>query len=590
MKKIIILVIFVLINISGTFSQIPYNQEEIFRAMRDEIKRSMIDLKLESLAKPYYVAYTLRLRHSQRVSSVLGSLVDSSSNYFAVLNVELRIGDYKIDNTNFFDVGLGFFGSSDDEEGFKNRNIPFEVSYQNLRRELWLATDAAYKQNSEIYSKKLSAMQNRIRKDTIPDFIKVEPKTSSDIKEIKQIDLSLYSNMCDKISSVFKNYPQIFSSSAGFENLPETIFYANSEGMEYVKTEFYSGVEIVAFTQSKDGMPLANFFTASAKTPVALPSADSLVNAAKLLADNLAKVCVSESLTEPYSGPVLFEGQASGELIAQIFAPNLITQRQPMTEGGFGNEARNFAFQNKIGGRVLPEFMSVYSKPNMEKFDKTQLLGFYKIDDDGLTPQNIDIVKSGYLKNLLSERVPTRRVKASNGSKRGGAAMYSNMIFESEAKFAKPQQELVDRMMKLCKDRELPYGLVVTKIMNQNIMYTTLYRVSNGVFQIPRGDGKLAIAEGYKIYSNGKIELFRGGEINNFSIQNFKDIILTGNKQYVYNFLAPSVVSTFLSNGDQYIGSSIISPELLFEDAEIKSIEDSFPKPPLIENPLTFKK
>jgi len=258
-----------------------------------------------------------------------------------------------------------------------------------------------------------------------------------------------------------------------------------------------------------------------------------------------------------------------------------------MSEGGIQSDSRGALFQNKIGGRVLPEFISLKAIPTIKQFGATPLLGYFEIDDDGLKTADVDIVNKGYLKNLLSERIPTRRVKQSNAHKRGGAAMYSTLQLISDKSKSADDKKLIAKMMKLCKDRELPYGIIVTKILNQNIMFTTLYRTSNGLLQIPRGDGKLAVAEGYKIYPDGKMELIRGAEILNLSPSNFKDIIQTGKSNYALNLLAPSVVSSFISGGDQYVGASIITPDLLFEDAEVKSIEGSFPKPPTLENPIT---
>lgn len=589
MKKLIIAILF--ISFSSIFAQgFLYNKDEIFRAMKDEIDRSMNDLQLESLQKPYYIAYTLKLRKSSNIKSILGSVNDSSSFTFASISVDLRVGDYKLDNTNFFDVGLGFFGSTDDEEVFKNRRIPYELSYNSIRRELWLATDAAYKQNSEIYSKKLSVMQNRVIKDTTQDFLREEPQTNYNINEIPNFDMNKYSGIVNSLSAIFKDYPQIYNSSVSIEYLPEITFYLNSEGMQYINTDYYTGLESACFTQNKDGMPLGNFYSTYCIKPDELQSIDSLKNAITNSAKILVESSLSEPIDDPYSGPVIFAGQAATELIAQVFAPQIVAIRPTMSEGGVSTDSRNTLFQNKIGARVLPEFLSLKAIPSLKAYQNTPLLGHFVIDDDGLKPKDLDIVKNGYLKNLLSDRVPTRRVKQSNAHKRGGAPMYSTLQLISNKPKALEQKVLIQKMMKLVKDRELPYGIIITKIINQNIMYTTLYRTSNGLFQIPRGDGKLAVAEAYKIYPNGKKELIRGAEINNLSVALFKDILFTSNNNYALNLLAPSIISSYITGGDSYVGASIIAPDLLFEDIEVKSIDGSFQKPPMLSSPLTISK
>ena len=368
MKKLILFLLFIL-NYNLFSQQLQYNKDEILKAMRDEINRSLKDLRIEGLEKPYYIAYTVKLRNAVNIRATNGSIVDSNTSKFATLTVDLRVGNYQLDNSNFFDVGLGFFGSTDDEENFKGRVIPYELTYNSLRKELWLATDAAYKQNSEIYSKKLSVMQSRIQKDTIPDFVEVEPQKNYLTHNIPKFNYNKFINLSKTLSSIFNNYPEISSSSVVVEYLPEVTFYVNSEGMEYIKTDYYTGIEAAVFAQAIDGMPIGDSYAIFSKDPDEFPSIDSLSKTFHKLASTFVSVLNAKTLDEPYSGPVLFTEQAAAELIAQVFAPQLVAMRTPMTEGGFQTDSRGGVFQNKIGGRVLPEFLSLKAIPTAKKYD-----------------------------------------------------------------------------------------------------------------------------------------------------------------------------------------------------------------------------
>lgn len=559
---------------------------QILEALRDELKRSMNKLRLESVREPYFIEYTLRIRDVYNVKSEYGLLSESNYIRYAILNVGVRVGSYQFDNTNFFDVGLSFFGSSDDEENFRNRQIPVELDYTTLRRELWLATDAAYKQAAELYSKKEAILKNLMRRDTIPDFIEVAPTKNVSYIDIPKFEKVKFENLSRKLSGIFREYPSIINSTVGIEYLPEKSFYVNSEGTEYVRNDIYAGLEVVAFAQAPDGMPLANFYSSLAKSPYDFPKEDSLVkavrNTAKVL-DNLTKI---PPLDDSYSGPVLFSGQAAGELIAQVFAPNFVTQRAPLAEGGTAFNDRYGAFQNKIGGRVLPEFLSVNADPTIEKIHDVPLIGSFDFDGDGIKSQKVNLVDKGYLKNLLSERIPTRRVKQSNGHKRGSSAMISNLVFKSEEAHKVSTDSLINRMMELCKARELPYGIVVTRLLNQNILFTGLFRIAYGVYQPSMSQNSITIVEAYKVYPDGKRELLRGGDLAGATVQSFKDILLVGKDYYVHNYLAPAVISPFISGGDQYLGVSIVSGDLLFEDIEIRSSDRDYRKPPIIKSPF----
>jgi len=562
---------------------------EIIRAMKDEIKRSMNELKIESLEKPYYIEYKLVLNNPTVINSTLGSLSDITNRPYSRLNVQVRVGDYSFDNTNYFDIGLGFFGSSDDEEKYKNRSIGQEFDYYSLRRNLWLATDAAYKQSAELFAKKISALKNRARKDTTHDYLKMEPVKSFRKEEFPNFDKKYFTELANSLSSLFLDYEDIYSSEVLFENVNKTTYYVNSEGVEYIKSYYYTSMEIVAATQADDGMPLSNYDTEFARNPKEFPSKSELIKKAKNVAYILSETKKSKPLDDSYSGPVIFTESAASELFAQNFAPNLVTQRKAISDGGFVGDESGKAFQSKIGGRVLPEFLSLEANPLLSSYKNKDLVGHYLIDDNGIKSQKVSLVENGYLKNLLSSRIPTKRVRKSNGHKRGGAPMVSSLFMTSNEEKSLDYETMKEKMIELCKNRELPYGIIVKKIMNRNVLYTTLYRQTMGQTNIPRGAGKFVPTQMYKIYPDGREELTRGANGNGFTVRSFKDIIFVGDKPFVYNYLAPAVVSPFVSGGDQYIPSSVIIPDLLFEDGEIKLLDDDFKKPPYLPNPLVKK-
>lgn len=586
MKYLVYLMIF-----SACFARLnafkAEKNDKILSAMRDELKRSMNELQLESVKKPYYIEYSLTLTNPCEISSTMGSLKNSDCASRARINVGVRVGDYKFDNSNFFDFGLSLFGSNDDEENFSNRSISPEPDYENIRRELWLATDAAYKRAVEIYSKKEASLKNKLRNDTTWDFLPEKPNKTYDIEPTPKFNQKNFEGLANQISSIFLNYPGIYTSDVSIEFQPEITYYVNSEGMEYVRTDCFTGLEVVAFTQSDDGMPLGDYFSSYRKDPANFPASDSLIKATIALCDKLIALKNAPKLEETYSGPVLFTGQAAAELFAQNFAPNLVTQRQQLSETNFRTGDRFSSFQNKIGGRVLPEFLSIVDDPYKTAFGGTQLVGAYKLDDDGLSAEKVDLVDKGYLKALVSGRVPTRRIRSSNGHARNGAPMFSVLTMSTDKTNTLDQMKA--KMLELVKNRELPYGIVVTKVMNQNVLLTSLYRTSMGKVRFARGDGMLNIIEAWKVYPNGKMELIRGCDGAGIAAASFKDIIESSKPYYALNYLASSVVPSFVSGGSPYVACSVITGDLLFEDMEIRSVDEDLPKLPIATNPLTIK-
>jgi hypothetical protein len=527
------------------------------------------------------------MRNSESAKASLGGIINTRKGMSAVLTVGIRVGNPKFDNTNFFDVSLGFFGSGDDEESFRNRRIPIELDYASLRRELWLATDACYKQSSELHAKKEAAIKNRLRTDTTHDFIPQGPSIFQDAEEFAPFDLEKVQLLVKELSSSFLNHPTIASSTVSIENLPETILYVNTEGREFIKTKHMTGIEIIASGQCLDGMPIAETYTAYARSFSELPGKDSLSKSTASLIQSFEQAYASAKLEEAYSGPIMVEGQAANEIFAQIFAPQCIVQRPPLTDRGVQDNDRYTAFQNKIGGRVLPEYLSVTDNPGLQKHDGTSLVGHYAIDDEGTPAQSVNLVEKGYLKTLLSGRTPTKRIRASNGHSRGGAPIYGIMqLTSTDKKKEVDSKAMKAKMMSLCKARELPYGIIIRKALNQNILYTVLYEQTSGEFPFAQGDSKLTVLEAYKVFADGREERVRGGELAGLGPASFKDILLVGKKSRAYNLLASSVVSSFLTGGSQFVSASLIIPDLLFEDIEFRPLESDFPKPPLIASPM----
>ena len=64
----------------------------------------------------------------------------------------MRVGSYQLDNTNFF--SFNFNQSAMVQEFNGTAELPLDDDYKELRRQIWLVTDATYKSAVEDLSKK----------------------------------------------------------------------------------------------------------------------------------------------------------------------------------------------------------------------------------------------------------------------------------------------------------------------------------------------------------------------------------------------------------------------------------------------------
>ncbi|MDR0927968.1 MAG: hypothetical protein LBO69_09445 [Ignavibacteria bacterium] len=566
---------------------------DIFRAMQDELNRSMQQLKLDNLKRPYYIEYVLKIAHNNEVKASLGEITSITDNVPSItLSVMIRVGDYKFDQKNFVDIGLNFYGSFDEEETYSNRRIPKEIDYPSLRRELWLATDAAYKEATEIFSRKEAALKNQIRTDTLWDYAQIVPTNTVDTISIPVFDMNAAKTLAMEVSAIFRDFPTIAESKANYYSKTATTYYLNTEGVQYVKNSNYTGFEVGAFAQASDGMPLTNYYITVGSLPSDLPTKDSIKNAVVAVAGALNNSLHATVLDDSYSGPILITGEAACNLFAQAFLPAVTTQRDRTLADNvgvsFGGD-KSKAFQKKIGGRVLPTFLSIKDAPTLATYNGIKLFGHYKIDDEGVVPQDVDIVKDGYLTTLLSDRTPIKRVTESNGHSRSFAPTPSNIIITANKKSQATYADLKKQMLQLCKKRDLPYGIIVKRIQTEKIS-SMLSSFNLSYDYSDRNVVKITPVEVYKVFPDGKEELIRGGQITGITPAAFKDIIKVGNKNNALTILQPYIMNI---NREAWGGVelvTIIGQDLLFEDAEFQVVDKNYKKPPYIANPLSEKK
>ena len=201
--------------------------------------------------------------------------------------------------------------------------------------------------------------------------------------------------------------------------------------------------------------------------------------------------------------------------------------------------------------------------------------------------QDVTLVEDGYLRSLLSSRVPTRRVKQSNGHQRGGAAMLSVLsVSASDTTHQLSQADLRAQLLELVARRELPYGVVIRRILDRNLLATGVYPLLAGSATIRLQPGVVLILDAVRLYPDGHEEPIRGAELAGLSAYTFKDIVHTGTAAYVHNYLAPSVVPAFITGGSQYVMSTIITPDVLLDDAEVRQPEGDLPTLPVLAHPM----
>jgi hypothetical protein len=566
------------------------------RAMKDELARSMTQLQLPQMDKPYFLAYRIQDIEQQEISATLGSLTSGDGTAFRnrMISVELRVGDYTVDNSNFFSMQRLRGGSAGMFMGGVEQGS-VDDDYGQIRRQLWIVSDRQYKRALEDLSAKRAALKMRNGGEPVPDFSKEIPLTLVQARTILISSSTQLQSLAKDLSAVFRSAPEIERSSVTITRRDVFTRYVNSEGTTFTRWEPLIKLEVSARTQAGDGLPISNSFTVYGRTVPDLPPKETLLAHAQRLSSLIVKLRSAATL-DRYNGPVLFEGSAAGELFLQQFGTKLAASRAPMSDNPqfevFFNQMLErlggSSFQEKLGARVLPAFLSVRDDPQETAFKGATLLGASSIDDDGVKTRATVLVDHGTLKTLLTSRTPVRGLLQSSGSRRGFGAVASNLFVESQK--AMSDGDLHKELLGLAKDRGLDYAIIVRHVGSGSA--ASFMDIAKQMAN--HGGAADSLPEVFKLYPDGHEEALRGVHIGELPAEAFKEIVATGETPVLYNDeIIPRISSIFsggiTSAGETLPVASCIAPSLLFEEVSLAKTQGPFPALPVSPSPLAEK-
>ncbi len=551
----------------------------LMQAMRDEMDRSMRELRLENLERPYFLAYTVRHVSQARASAVLGAITSSTDSESRTLSVEVRVGDRSLDNTNFL-TRPNFASFSPLSAGMAS--LPLEDDYQELRRAIWLATDGAYKQALDQISKKRAVLQNETVVEQTADFSEEEPHQHVD----EQIDPAAGAEQVRKLatdlSAAFGGQTGIDDSSADVRATRLVTSYVNSEGSSFVRADPSAAVNVRARARSADGTEIADSFVVYGRTLDDLPDEEDLTERSHTMAARLASLRQAEDI-DRYAGPVLFEGQAAAELVRQILLPRLLAQKAPLADDPRTRQSIDRLgnpFQDKLGSRVLPRFLGVQDQPDLHENEQGPLWGGYAVDDEGVPARPTVLIQRGLLKTLLSTRNPVAEIPQSNGHNRGGGAAPSNLLVTAVGALSK--EEMSEELTALMEERELDYAIVVRRLAGGG---TGGFGGRRGG---PSGGNRvIRVAVAAKIYPDGSEEPVRQAVVTGISDSSFRDIVAASEDltNHTFLFRSEGASSPFsMMNPARSLGAltTLVVPSLLFEDVAVRRPPGNIPRPPVV--------
>lgn len=582
-------------------AQVPSSKDNdhTLQAMKDEMARSKSRLELkipgmEHPQNPYYIEYRLLDLDVREVVAEFGALLSSTHARNRFMDVSARVGDYKLDSSNFIsDDGFrGFIGPTG--------SVGIDRDYDSLRQDLWIATDQAFKEAVETYSRKQAYLSSLARQSDIDDFAKAEP-----LQLIEPLAAPDWSNRnweqeARESSAALRAFSQIYESRVTYYLVYATEYLLTSEGTQIRTNRSFAAIESGMNTLADDGMQINHLYSSYAPKPADLPSVDAVRKALNVTGTELMTMRAAPT-AQDYTGPVLFEARAAAPLLAQVLTPAISGARPavsftPVMEQLLTGLGGKSDWVGRMGARVLPASVSLVDDPGAKESHGTPLLGGYSVDEEGVRAQKVTIVDSGNVKQLLMSRRPGPDSDQSNGH--GRSAFFdvkptmSNLFFKSTE--TQSPADLKKKFVNACRSEKLPYCIVVREMDNPaiSLLHQEDFSELLASFGGGAGTGDRLPLIVYKIYpEDGREELIRGARIIGLNTRMLRNLGGIGNDDFVYNYMQ-SQQSGFAGTALGAFGSaqaglpaSLVAPSLLFDELEVRGARGEPKRLPLLPAP-----
>ena len=532
----------------------------ILATLKAELDRSLQTLKSQPVP-PYFLSYEITDDQVVEVNASFGQITSSVRSHNRQLDIDLRVGDYRLDNTHLIATGFPEFNFFE-RMGFIQ--VPLEDNPEALRSIIWYNTDRKYKATVEQFTKVKTAVQVAVSpEDKSDDFSREPAATHLEEPYTLSLDAKVWEDKVRKYTAPFAQYGNLYEAQAYFNADIETRWYVNSDGAEIQVSQPFYRLLISALSKAEDGMELPRYESYFAFTPQGLPDDSAVLQDVERMIRDL-QALRSAPLVDPYTGPAILSGRASGVFFHEIFGHRVEGHRQKSEEEGQ-------TFKKKVGQPVLGANFSVYSDPTLRRLGNADLVGAYTYDNEGVKARRVVVVDHGILKNFLMSRSPIEGFPRSNGHGRkqqgfAVVARQSNLMVEVSDPVS--HAELKRMLVEEIKKQNKPFGLYFQDIEGG---FTLTGRL------IPNAFNVLPVMV-YRIYPDGREELVRGVDLIGTPLTTFSKMVAGDNQIATFNGICGA------ESGSVPVSAS--SPAVLVSQIEVQKKEKSQERTPILPPPF----
>lgn len=515
----------------------------IFSAMEDEMKHVYKELSEKQKTEPLLIDYVLcHSRYSQAVASA-GACTG--------------ITNYGTANRVMADVILGdsMITSKIEIDNRQPTYIHHEMDYASIRKALRKESIKAYTsavENLDNKKNKLNDSPKPEKEISVPEFRKLPPVVwigRSAVNENTSIDTMKH--LAERLSKVFLDYPELMNHKVYIRQRRFDHYRLTSEGQKIMIPESQLTIFADADIKTNNGLCITKEYRRHVSRIEDLPSERDIADELRQFAESIIKESKAKVVKNLYIGPVLYEGEAAVEIIADnaiFYAHSYSYPERDMYD-------KKYLY---LGKKIFPKQLDVYQLGEDSIYNGVNLMGYNPVDANGQKPMTLKFIEKGILKNMLSKRAPSVGSNLYTGNEwfnTVGVSIlpkFSAGILHIKSDEAIKYSKLRKLLLKSAKDQGFEYAYIVR-------------------------DSRTAPQELVRVNTKTGEEELILWEFEKPSRQEFKRAYGVSKEEIIYNkeseFGDKTLLAQFMGKKTFRKGNSIISPKaILLENVELQII------------------
>ena len=533
--------------------------DPVLDAMTTELDRSFEALQSQE-TPPYWMQLAITEHQYEGLTFADGALFDEMEKRTRVADVDVRVGDWTLDNTHPLIDG-GYFS---DEPTHFSESVPLGDDPLMLRRYIWKVVDQAYKTSVRRLIKIESNRSLKVElEDQSNDWSPTEGfELLESPVETKTIHTDEWKNLLRTCSAEMLKHPNILKSSVRLTTEMETRWITTTDGVRVREIRPHARLAVMTMGVAEDGMELETYeyIDAVSANDWTLDTCLNLADVASGALDELMEA----PIVDPFVGPAILRGKAAAVFFHEILGHRIEGHRQK-------DEDEGQTLTDKVGQSIFPDFITVIDDPTRTEFDGVDLNGHYRVDDEGVKAQTVSIVDKGVLQGFLMGRSPVENFPVSNGHGRrqtgyGTVARQGNLLVSAEESVS--YDALKAQLIEEIKRQDKPFGLIFDDISGG---FTFTGRNSPNSYVVKP-------VTVWRVYPDGREEMVRGVDMIGTPLITFSRIVAASDESQVFNGMCGA------ESG--WVPVSAIAPDLLIQEVEIQRRSKDHDKPPILSAPV----